>query len=423
MTITYQIVKCGRKGKIVPIPTGILEHNLSKKLSYEKMGKEFMPNPSWAIVRLYSTKTGVFPWGMIGTVRKIFDACNKKTGDNYSVGGIPELVINEENIKKLSPKLREYQKDAIINLIMNHGGLVSLPTGAGKTFMCVEYLKYMNKKSLVIVPTLVLKEQWNSQVPDYVDVTTYQSIKDMKILDKYSVVVWDEVHHLPSKTIYKIAMNTKNAILVGVSATISREDGEEMKIQAAIGDIVYHAKRNDMIKLGFLADASVKYLKLEKHCNDRFLDYKQIYKNFIVFNEERNLKIVDIVKKHKNDKILILISEIVHGEELKVLFDINKIKTKFLHGKTKDRTINDDDMVIIGSNIFNEGVDIPDFKVLVLAAGGKSGIQLTQRVGRVLRPKNGMKAFIYDFIDDSKYLVDHYKRRRAILEEDFSITL
>jgi len=128
--------------------------------------------------------------------------------------------------------------------------------------------------------------------------------------------------------------------------------------------------------------------------------------------------------------ILIFVSQIEHGN---ILF--NRLKNKgvenciFFHGGLhkkirKEYTENIHNQkydVVIGSSVLNEGFDESGFDVVIIASGGKSSIQLTQKIGRGLRPKIGKEAIIIDFIDVPKFLIDHYKKRRAVLEQDFEV--
>ena len=50
--MVYTINKSGNYGIITPIPIGSLANTLDKYLQYERQGKQFMPNPFWAIVHL-----------------------------------------------------------------------------------------------------------------------------------------------------------------------------------------------------------------------------------------------------------------------------------------------------------------------------------------------------------------------------------
>ena len=414
----YEIKKCGRVGQITPIPQEPLSSILEKSMMYTRQGAQFMPNPAWAIVRMYKVKTGRFPWGMLQNVKNVF---NTFTQDSYTLNYIPNPGLDPNKITALSTKLRDYQKDAILQLILNGGGILSLPTGAGKTFTAIEYIKYMNKKTLVIVHTLDLKKQWESQIPQNVTVMTYQSIKDKNILVGYQLLVFDECHHVSAKTIYDIAIKGGFSIMVGLSATPYREDGEDMRIKAALGEIVYTIDRKALIDRGILSDATVYYISYNEHTNDRFLTYPDIYRDYVVNNDQRNQKIVDILLANSNRKILVLVSQVEHGTIIANELTVKGINYKYLYGMIKDRSLALTDDIVIATGIYDEGVDLPDFDLLILAAGGKSSIKLTQRIGRILRGKLGKHAIVYDFVDLSRYLKKHYKRRREILEKDFKV--
>jgi superfamily II DNA or RNA helicase len=69
--------------------------------------------------------------------------------------------------------------------------------------------------------------------------------------------------------------------------------------------------------------------------------------------------------------------------------------------------------------ILGEGVDLPIAKVLIMAGGGKSKIQVMQNVGRVLRlyPDKD-KALIYDFADNGgRWIQAHSELREEIYSE------
>jgi superfamily II DNA or RNA helicase len=136
----------------------------------------------------------------------------------------------------------------------------------------------------------------------------------------------------------------------------------------------------------------------------------------------RKNKIYFFIRINSNNNILILISEIEHGNKIKELLDKEKIENTYMHGETEDREIKPEMKVLIGSNIFNEGIDLKYFNRLILACGGKSSIAIIQKIGRVLRPKqDNSQSIVYDFVDRSRYLNKHYKKRREIMEKDFEV--
>jgi len=191
-----------------------------------------------------------------------------------------------------------------------------------------------------------------------------------------------------------------------------------------LGDVVYSIERRKLIEAGYLSEATVQYYRPEFDSkNDKFMTYQEIYKKHIVDNFGRNNLIINLADKYavSNQKVLVLVSQIDHGQYLfDHMLSSNKI---FLHGSTDKRLRNqnlDSFQIIVASNIFNEGVDLPALDCLIIAAGGKSSILLTQRIGRVLRPKIN-KALIIDFVDTPKYICEHYEKRLNILKVDFEV--
>lgn len=427
----YTIRKYYNYGIISPVPEGSLTITLSDYLSYEKQGIEFMPNPEWGTVRLYNPKKGTFPWGLLRVVERILTKYCLTTGNTYKTLNKPQIHITED---VSVPTLRNYQNDAVNTLLKNGGGVLCMPTGSGKTITIIEYLKIINLPSIVIVPTLDIKKQWeNHNLPNLV-VSTYQNpkLKDKDYVAKFKCYVFDEAHHVSAKSIYGIAMKTTtDTILIGCSATLTREDGEDMKIKAALGEIVYTIPRKELIEKGWLANAEVFYLTPRFKQLQGYFNYQEIYNLQIVNNEYRNKLIIQTALQEYMDgrKVLILVTQVDHGEILLGLVDTFIMegippRVVFMNGKSKDRNrdMNQYD-IIIATQIYDEGYDLPSLDCLILAAGGKSSIKLTQRIGRVLRIKpDGRMAKIYDFVDAIKYLKSHYVKRRKILENEFIVT-
>lgn len=434
----YTITKTGNYGNITPPPTGILAATLDKYLQYTRQGAQYMPNPAWAIVKFYKPKIGRFPWGLLSIVKAIMNKYCTVKGDEYIIEKINQATLESNNLRDATLTiLREYQKDAIMALVRNRGGILVMPCGSGKTLTLIEYFKLMNLKTLVIVPTVDIRKQWADYNLDNVTVSTYQNPKlGIKgIMEQYQIVCFDEAHHTSAKTLYALAMKTStNTILIGCSATIERDDGEDMRINAALGKIVYSIDRKELIRQGFLANAIVKYLKPTFQTDGRYMDYPKVYNLEIVHNENRNQLIIDTALKETRNyrNILILVSTIEHGEILRE--GINAIIRKeanvegwptiiFMNGQSKNR---DQDMsvydIIIATSIYDEGYNLPSLDTLILAGSGKSTIKLIQRIGRVLRPKaDSRMAHIYDFMDKPKYLRQQYLTRRSLLEQEFEV--
>jgi len=162
----------------------------------------------------------------------------------------------------------------------------------------------------------------------------------------------------------------------------------------------------------------------------RLKDWRQVYKYGIALNVQRNQQIVDNTLQllEKGHTILILISQLIHGEELVRAFNHYGQHVDFVQGITdKDERTRLKDALktgkikcLIASTIFVEGVNLPNLDVMINTSGGKSEIQVVQKVGRGLRKtEKKKKAIIIDFIDTShRHLRNHYNKRARIYKEN-----
>ena len=92
----------------------------------------------------------------------------------------------------------------------------------------------------------------------------------------------------------------------------------------------------------------------------------------------------------------------------------------FLRKKNLD-AFKKDGGVMIATTIYDEGIDIPQVNVLILAFGGKSRRKVLQRIGRALRKKESREnvVVIVDFWDHhNKYLLNHSKGRLNLYRDE-----
>jgi superfamily II DNA or RNA helicase len=231
----------------------------------------------------------------------------------------------------------------------------------------------------------------------------------------------DECHHVAAKTLYKVGMHCKDSIMIGLSATPKRDDGEDMKMHAVLGDIVYSIPINKLVEQGYLLPAEVHMLQVEKVDVSLFDDYRDIYKNNIVLNESRNQTVVDTaLNVCKVGTCLVMVEQIEHGD---LLLDMIKkqskgLKVVFVNGQSDDRdkifkkAIDSHYDIIIATKVYNEGVSISCLKSMIMGGGGKGTSKVVQQVGRLLRHYEGKtKATIYDFNDNCKILKRHTAKR------------
>lgn len=384
-------------------------------------------------------------------------------------------------------ELRDYQEEAIKNWIEDKRGVIVLPTGSGKTYVALEIIKELNVPTLILVPTLDLLDQWKDKIPfktgelsgrekelEAVTVTTYDSayLNAEKIGNRFLLLVFDEVHHLPSQSYRNIAEMSAAPYRLGLTATYEREDGEHKHLFELIGGKVFELKPDDLVGT-HLANYTLKRIKIPLSDGER-AQYERnisVFKNFIssrnirlrspedfrkvimrtgvddeaynalkswdaarkiAFNSKNKLiKLKEILEEHRGDKIIIFTRHNDLVYKISRLFLIPPItyRTKkeerraildgFKKGKYK---------AIVSSQVLDEGIDVPDANVGIIMSGSGSVREFIQRLGRILRPKGGIikensklkqanKAMLYELVSVDTSEINTSRRRAGKIKK------
>jgi superfamily II DNA or RNA helicase len=204
-----------------------------------------------------------------------------------------------------------------------------------------------------------------------------------------------------------------------LSATPRRTDGATLKIEAYSGPWLFSTTAAEQIEKGRLCELDIMYQTYDhKLFNEDDADtvYSDMYKMCIVENEERNRECIlkptfEMLAEGRH--VLVLIQAIDHGHILHRMFmetglDANDVR--FVWGDTPDKIRTEaikafrkgDFKVMIGSTIFDAGVNIPIISGVVLGGAGNSDITLIQRIGRGARNADyeAILGYIPDFMKE-----------------------
>lgn len=207
---------------------------------------------------------------------------------------------------------------------------------------------------------------------------------------------------------------------IGVSATLYREDGKDILMEAINGPIAYSVDSVDLIKAGWLVEPAIGLFSVPvKHNRPYYgffrrggnVKFATVYKHAITENEFRN----KLICRHAIEAldagmspVLILVKEQKHGKLLQSMFNSEHgKKVKFISSYSTDRSKEVSEMVLgntdilISSKILTTGVNIKPLRTLIYAMGGRSRISTIQGGSRPLTPWPGKdKAWIIDYYDE-----------------------
>ena len=69
--------------------------------------------------------------------------------------------------------------------------------------------------------------------------------------------------------------------------------------------------------------------------------------------------------------------------------------------------------VVVTSRVLNEGVDVPEASVAIVLSGTGSRREYVQRLGRILRHREGKQAVLYEVVAEATSEEQVSRRRRA----------
>lgn len=337
--------------------------------------------------------------------------------------------------------LRSYQQRAVTEAVeKNTQGVICSPTGSGKSIMGLEIIRRKQVTTLVLVHRGELAGQWmkeikrlfgieagfigrgkwNISVP--ITVAMVQSLskneeKCREVGEQFGLVLLDEAHHAPARTIVDVFSWLPCKYRYGLSATPIRRDSLDALIFRSVGPIIAKVSREEVEGGRSIVPASVRIIKtgFDPGSIDSWHEYASSLES-----RKRNTLVIGLIPKDKFS--LVLVDRIAHAETLSQMLNDLAIPHVLAHGqlggeerKSLMGRVKSARLTIATTSLIGEGIDVSHWETLILAAPISSEAKLLQAIGRVLRPSQGKTVGeVIDLLDDCGFAGSSLKNRLSI---------
>ncbi len=307
--------------------------------------------------------------------------------------------------------LRPSQEDAYNEVDDNC--IINAWVSWGKTFTGLAIAGKLGQKTLIIVHTVPLRNQWAAEVEKVYGITPgiigsgkfdlsspvvigntqslYRRIQDIR--REFGTVILDEMHHVSSPTFSKVVDTNYARYKIGLSGTIERKDGKHVVFRDYFGQkVIKPPKENYMTPSIWVHRSEI-----------RFMDGSNIpWANKVTqlaYNEEyvHTIALLAAAFATKGHKVLVVsdrvhflqaCAELAGDKAICVTGEVPHEQRETLMSKITDGKAN----ILFGTQaIFSEGISLDDLSCLILGTPVNNEPLLTQLIGRVIRQKEGKR--------------------------------
>lgn len=275
---------------------------------------------------------------------------------------------------------------------------------------------------------------------------------------RFGLLIFDECHHLPAPTYRLIAESAFTPFRLGLSATPERSDMAHEDLDFLIGPEVYRRSPAELTDGRYLARYREERISIELSPDDeaRYTEQRKLYRSFLqrrrilirtpedfqrkliylsardpeareallAWREARNIsmnaprkyaEIERLLEFHAADQVILFSEYNTVVDEISRRFCLPSITYKTPTEERRailERFRSGQYTKLVSGRVLNEGVDVPDCRVAIIVSGNSTRREYIQRLGRVLRPKDG-EALLYELITGGTTEENVAKRRRS----------
>lgn len=403
----------------------------------------------------------------------------KKLVELLKESGVPYRVSDERFVGpgirvSFNGELRDGQSEAVERLLGFENGILSAPTGFGKTVIGAAVIAQLKTPTLVIVPKTALVPQWKARLGEFldideelpplltptgrksrrkrspigqigggknersgiIDIATFQSLveKDEEgyprakdFVKEYGLVIVDECHHGAAPQLERIlkAVNARN--VYGLSATPKRADGLEGITYLLCGPVRVQIDPKQQARLqNYRRVLRPRFTGIRLPDLEAGASYSQVLEKLCA-HDKRNALIVEdvheavtagrtplVVSKRKDHARMIHHALRSLGLDARLLIGEGTPKQRREAIERAKRSEDGQPFILVATESYlGEGFDMPQLDALFLTTPIAWDGNVTQQSGRLHREFEGKtEVVVYDYVDVSVPMLERmYKKR------------
>lgn len=355
--------------------------------------------------------------------------------------------------------LRDEQRAVVRAMESRECGVLSAPTGFGKTVVAAALIASLKRSTLIVVHTRPLLLQWKKRLQTFLGFTpgligggtnspsgiidiavinTLAQEQHHELLGSYGVVIVDECHHVAAVTYEQTLKRVRAKRVYGLTATPMRSDGHHDIIFMQCGPLIHRIDQKMWREQGNLAGRVIARFTAFR-CDYQHLGIQEVYEK-LSLDEERNLLIAeDIVTYAKEGRSILVLSnrleQLAAVQEKLSKRGLESLVASGSQSAKKKRQVQAylDELqrtgkaalILSTGKYIGEGFDFPSLDTLVLAAPIAWKGSITQYVGRVSRlHEQKSDVVVLDYVDFKVPVLNRMfaKRVGAFKKLGFGIT-
>lgn len=356
--------------------------------------------------------------------------------------------------------LRGWQTNAYEKwLAQDRRGIIAVVTGGGKTIFALHCLKGFRASApsatcIIVVPTEALLDQWAEEIITFLQVpldhlvilSTHSKIRPgrihigvintvaelaERIPTEPVFLIVDECHRAASPVFQKI-FDIKSLASLGLSATPERQydTGLDDILIPKLGPIIFRYTYREALADGVIVPFTLhnlvfefdpeeqsKYDKATRAIQIAVKKYgpeaPETISLYIKRTRISNISLtrvriaLKLVVRHRRQRILIFHEDIAACELIHQILQENKVSSGVYHSRAqmaeRIKTLSDYRQgkinVLVSCRALDEGFNVPETEIGIIAASTATHRQRVQRLGRILRPAPGKdQAEIYSIV-------------------------